>query len=364
MSGDSSESKVTVPESISDAEQSETHREGCSGSESCGRLLSCRARWWRTARWVLLVLLLGSLGVNWGQYQMWQATRGGGPHEVHHSGDDESAAKFALVPIRGVIMPPLTGRVLAMIDKVEEDESVRGMVLAIDSPGGLVADSHQIYHRLEKYRAATGNPVTVTMARMATSGGLYVAMGSGSAGRIFAEPTTWTGSIGVIIPRYDVSSLADRFGVVVDPLKTGPLKDSLNPFRKLSDQDRAVWKGILDDAFDRFIGVIVDNRPRLDEALVRELATGQIYTAGQALGHGLVDEIGYEDDAIESLKDQLKLESVHVVTYRVRPGWIDLLLDQVESRDPEQQLAKWLETGVPRGMYLSSWGALPPSLLE
>ena len=101
-----------------------------------------------------------------------------------------------------------------------------------------------------------------------------------------------------------------------------------------------------------------------DEALVRELATGQIYTAGQALGHGLVDEIGYEDNAIESLKDQLKLESVHVVTYRVRPGWIDLLLDYVESRDPERQLAKWLEAGVPRGMYLSSWGALPPSLLE
>ena len=64
------------------------------------------------------------------------------------------------------------------------------------------------------------------------------------------------------------------------------------------------------------------------------------------------------------IRDRLKLESVQVVTYRVRPGWIDLLLDYVESRDPEQQLAKWLEAGVPRGMYLSSWGALPPSLLE
>ena len=363
MNGDVSEPKAAVPESTSDAGQSDVSGEECSKSSRCGRL-SCWTGWWPRVRWVLLVLLLGSLGVNWGQYQLWQAARGDGPREVHHSGNVASEAKLALVPITGVIMPPLTGRVIAMIDKVEEDESVRGMVLAIDSPGGLVADSHQIYHRLEKYRAETGNPVTVTMARMATSGGLYVAMGSGSSGRIFAEPTTWTGSIGVIIPRYDVSSLADRFGVAVDPLKTGPLKDSLNPFRKLSDQDRVVWKGILDDAFDRFVGVIVDNRPRLDEALVRELATGQIYTAGQALGHGLVDEIGYEDNAIESLKDQLKLESVHVVTYRVRPGWIDLLLDYVESRDPERQLGKWLEAGVPRGMYLSSWGALPPSLLE
>ena len=102
MSGDSSESKVTVPESISDAEQSETHREGCSESVSRGRLLSCRARWWRKARWVLLVLLLGSLGVNWGQYRLWQATRGGGPREVHHSGDAESSEnKLAVVPITG-----------------------------------------------------------------------------------------------------------------------------------------------------------------------------------------------------------------------------------------------------------------------
>jgi len=362
MNGDVPEPDVAVPES-SDASPSEITREECSKSSRCGRL-PYRIGWWSKFRWVLLVLLLGSLGVNWSQYRLWQAARGDGPREVHHSGDVGSEAKLALVPITGVIMPPLTGRVLAMIDKVQEDKSVQGMVLAIDSPGGLVADSHQIYHRLEKYRAETSNPVTVTMARMATSGGLYVAMGSGSSGRIFAEPTTWTGSIGVIIPRYDVSALADRFGVAVDPLKTGPLKDSLNPFRKLSDQDRVVWKGILDDAFDRFVGVIVDNRPSLDEALVRQLATGQIYTAGQALDHGLVDEIGYEEDAIEFLKEQLNLESVQVVTYRVRPGWIDLLLDQVESRDPERQLSKWLEAGVPRGMYLSSWGALPPSPLE
>ena len=327
-------------------------------SSSCWRLFC------RVVLVGVLVALPVSVGVNWGQYRLWQATQGGGPREVHHSGQEGAEAKLAVVPIQGVIMPPLTGRVLAMIDMVEEDESVQGLVLAIDSPGGLVADSHQIYHRLEQYRAETGNPVTVTMSRMATSGGLYVAMGSGPTGRVYAEPTTWTGSIGVIIPRYDVSGLADRFGVTSEPLKTGPLKDSLNPFRELSEEDRRVWKGILDDAFDRFIGVIAENRPGLDAARVRELATGQIYTANQALEHGLVDSIGYEEDAIDSLKAALGLEAVQVVTYRVRPGWIDLLLDQFESRDPDRQLARWLETGVPRSMYLSSWGAMPRALLN
>ena len=368
MSGESSEHEAS-PASAESAEKSSGSVSDPAGRPqvSSGLGGSCPgwfSRCWRVMRWAVAVLLLVSLGVNWGQYRLWQATRGGGPREVHHSGAADAEHKLAVVPITGVIMPPLTDRVISMIDLVEEDRSVRGLVLAIDSPGGLIADSHQIYHRLEQYRSETGNPVTVTMSRMATSGGLYVAMGSGPTGRVFAEPTTWTGSIGVIIPRYDVSALADRFGVTVDPLKTGPLKDSLNPFRKLSDQDRAVWKGILDDAFGRFIGVIAENRPRLSEDRVRELATGQIYTAGQALEHGLVDEIGYQEDAIESLKASLKLERVQVVTYRVRPGWIDLVLDQIESRDPERQLAKWLESGVPRGMYLSSWGALPPSPLK
>jgi len=368
MSGESSDHEASpasaeaVEASSGAAADSQDRSDASSGlGGTCsGRCSRC----WRVIRWAVAVLLLVSLGVNWGQYRLWQATSGGGPREVHHSGDADAQHKLAVVPITGVIMPPLTGRVISMIDLVEQDESVRGLVLAIDSPGGLVADSHQIYHRLEQYRSETGNPVTVTMSRMATSGGLYVAMGSGPTGRVFAEPTTWTGSIGVIIPRYDVSGLSERYGVSADPLKTGPLKDSLNPFRKLSDQDRAVWKEILDDAFGRFIGVIAENRPRLNEARVRELATGQIYTASQALEHGLVDEIGYEEDAIESLKADLKLERVEVVTYRVRPGWIDLVLDQIESRDPEQQLAKWLETGVPRGMYISSWGAMPPTPLR
>ncbi len=360
MTDGSSEHEATTSEAVSDSGRAVPVPEHRSDSPA-GRRRCCG---WRVAWWVVGVLLLLSLGVNWGQYRLWKATRGGGTREVHHAGDVDAEAKLAVVPITGVIMPPLTDRVISMIDMVQKDESVRGLVLAIDSPGGLVADSHQIYHRLEKYRSETGNPVTVTMSRIATSGGLYVAMGSGPSGRVFAEPTTWTGSIGVIIPRYDVSVLSDRFGVSVDPLKTGPLKDSLNPFRQLSEQDRTVWKGILDDAFNRFIGVIAENRPRLNEARVRELATGQIYTARQALDHGLVDEIGYEEDAIDSLKAELKLERVRVVTYHARPGWIDLLLDQVESQDPQRQLAKWLETGVPRGMYLSSWGAWPPAPLK
>ncbi len=335
-----------------------------SGSEDSATDPTRRSNCWGWVRGLVVVVLVGSLLANWGQYQLWQLLGGDETQEVFHSGEEDAAAKLAILPISGVISPPLTGRVISIVDRIEEDESIRGLLLAIDSPGGLVADSHQIYHRLEKYRSKTGNPVWVSMSRMATSGGLYVAMGGGPQSRVFAEPTTWTGSIGVIIPRYDVSEFSERFGVTVDPLKTGPLKDSLNPFRKLSDQDRIVWRAILDDAFDRFVGVVATNRPRLDEAGVRRLATGQIYTALQALENGLVDELGYEEDAIEALRSQLKLTRARVVTFRFRSSWIDLLLGQARTREPGQLFREWLESGVPRAMYLSSWGTLPPTGLD
>lgn len=322
-------------------------------------------RWWRRCRRTVPVLLVLSVLVNVALYYLWDAASAGkGPLEEFHSGERSSESTLVVIPIKGVIMPPLTGRVLSMIDRAEQDDSVQGVVLLIDSPGGLVSDSHQIYHRLEQYRQDSGNPIYVAMSRMATSGGLYVAMGAGPQAKVFAEPTTWTGSIGVIIPRYDVSDLSARFGVSVDPLKTGPLKDSLNPFRELSENERAVWSVILDDAFQRFIGVIADNRDGLDRRRVTELATGQIYTASQAQEQGLVDEIGYEEDAIESLKQQLGLSTVRVVIYRFEQGWLELLTSAIEVREPRHQLQAFLDAGVPRALYLCSWGGLPPGPLE
>ncbi|HIE99186.1 MAG TPA: S49 family peptidase, partial [Fuerstia sp.] len=119
--------------------------------------------------------------------------------QSHHSGDATASAKLVVINFSGTIMPPFTGRWLAQIEHAQKDDDVQGVLLAIDSPGGLVADSHQLYHELQKL--AQKKPIYVAMKRMAASGGYYLAMGIGTEGRIFAEPTTWTGSIGVIIPR-------------------------------------------------------------------------------------------------------------------------------------------------------------------
>jgi protease-4 len=281
--------------------------------------------------------------------------------EKFYSGDKAASDKIAVITVKGVIMPPYTARNLEAIKQAAKDPAVKGILLVVDSPGGLVADSHQIYHRLKELASpkdpAQKKPVYVAMQRMAASGGYYIAMGGGEECKIYAEPTTWTGSIGVIIPRYDVSKLAEKWDVKVEPLTTGPFKDALSPFRELTDAEKAVWKGILDDAFGRFVSVIADNRPNLDAEAVKKLATGQVYTADQAVANGLVDKIGYVEDALADLQAHLGLSSVRVVSYENEPTLIEILT--AGSKASEQERNAWqamLESSVPHAMYLCSWG--------
>ena len=321
-----------------------------------------RVRKWRRRFWCAVLLLVISLIANlvfWSDYDSYYAGAEP-PAEKFYDGDRDAEAKIARIEVVGTISPPFTARILSALERAEEDDDVKGVLLVVDSPGGLVADSHQIYHRLEEVRAK--KPVFVTMKRLAASGGLYVAMGAGQQGLIYAEPTTWTGSIGVIIPRYDVSGLAEKIGVESDSLKTGELKDSLNPFRPLSEQDEVVWKAILADSFDRFIDVIASNRKALTNEKVRELATGQIYTASQALGAGLVDKIGFEEDALAALQTKLNLKQARVIEYEFPVGLFDLLMPAAEAIDPQMQADAALDRAVPKAMYHCGGHGLPAGL--
>lgn len=270
------------------------------------------------------------------------------------SGDRTAADRIVKIEASGTIMPPFTERIIEMVEQARDDDNVKGVVLVIDSPGGLVADSHQIYHRLKELSAK--KPVYVAMKRIAASGGVYIAMGAGESGKIFAEPTTWTGSIGVIIPRYDLSGLAEKFGVKSDSLMTGPFKDSLNMLKPMSEADRELWGEIMDDSFDRFVKIVAEGRKGLDEDTVRtKLATGQVFTASQALDNGLIDGIAFDDDVVDKLQEDLGLSNVRVVKYTFTPTLLDILLGNVQSRDPEVLWRKSLESTVPRAMYYCSW---------
>lgn len=313
----------------------------------------------RFRTWLLLLVLMISVAFNFvlfSSYHMYLGT-GTGVVERHYSGDLTATDKIAVIQVVGEIMPPFTGRALKAIEKAEEDENVKGVVLLVDSPGGLVADSHEIYHELRKLNHDKHKPIFVSMRRLAASGGYYISMGAGPDGTIFAEPTTWTGSIGVLIPHYDLSGLAEKLGVKEDSLKTGPYKDTLSLFRGVSAADEKLWRPILDETLQRFIDVIVECRKGLDAKQVRELATGQIFTAEQAKQKKLIDQIGYLDDAIEALKGKLKLTSVRVVKYEAPPSLFESLTSSTKAANPESQLKSLLDAALPRAYYIFT--ALP-----
>lgn len=307
--------------------------------------------------WLLMVGLGLSLMFNLMQLVAFSDYAGGtsAPYEKFHSGELTSSNKIARIEVGVTIMPPYTDRLIESIEKATKDDSVKGVLLVIDSPGGLVSDSHKIYHRLKLL--SDKKPVYVAFQGIAASGGYYVAMGAGPKGKIYAEPTTWTGSIGVIIPHYNVSELADKVGVSSDSLKTGPFKDALNPLKEMTPDEKAVWEEILKDAFDRFVQVIDTGRDNLDDAAIRKLATGQVYTAPQALANGLVDVIGYEEEALAALQQNLGLTNARVIEYQHPQSLSDVLLGgAAQSRasyaDP---LTAILDASVPRAMYLFGW---------
>lgn len=277
------------------------------------------------------------------------------PQEHFHSGEASAAEKIVVLTMSGTIMPPYTERLIEQIKAAEKADAVKGVLLVVDSPGGFVADSHEIYHRLKLL--SDKKPVYVQMKRMAASGGYYIAMGAGPKGRIYAEPTTWTGSIGVIIPRYDLSKLSEKFGIGSDPLKTGEFKDALSPFRPLTDNERKVWENILGQAFDQFRDVIDSNRETMDAEQVKAVATGEIFTAKDALEKGLIDQIAYEEEALSALQKQLGLKAVRVVTYSHPTTLVDALLGSAQAKAPDP-LKAMLEASVPRALYYCSW--LPP----
>lgn len=339
---------------------------GRTGSETPQPVVIQAAPARRGSGWIIRLLLIGLiLSIVWNfvlytSYEQYFAASAG-PREKFHSGDRLSGDKIALLEMRGTIMPPFTERLRKAIERASEDDGVKGAVLVVDSPGGLVADSHQIYHDLVKLREK--KPVYVAMQRLAASGGYYIAMGAGPEGKIFAEPTTWTGSIGVIIPRFDLTGLAQQVGVESDSLKTGELKDALNPFREMTEQEREVWTTIMNDSFERFLHVIDENRTPLDAEKTRALATGQIYTAEQARRNGLVDEIGFEEEAIEALKKKLDLSDARIVRYEFPMTVLDLVTGSLKAQQPENHWQALLEAAVPRAMYYCSWAPIVPGRL-
>jgi len=204
------------------------------------------------------------------------------------------------------------------LDKAQADPNVKAVVLRVNSPGGGVTASDIMYRRLTRFRGEKGVPVVAVLEDVAASGGYYVACG---ADKIIAHPTSVTGSIGTLVQTFSLSGTMQMLHIDAKAVTSGPRKDMASPFKPLDPEDLAILQGMVDQYYQRFLDVVVKSRTSLDADKIRALADGRVYTGLQAKDNGLVDGIGYVDDAVLLAKQAAKSPRVKVVMYHRPLGY-------------------------------------------
>lgn len=230
---------------------------------------------------------------------------GGAGEELILQGTD-TENRIVVLPIKGVIMTD-TLQEDSIVDRLEtimEDPSIQGMILEVDSPGGTVYESARIWEKIIELQAETDIPIYTSMGTVAASGGYYVAA---PTDKIFAADETITGSIGVIADYVNIAGLEEKLGIKHEVIKSGEYKDIGSPSREMTEEERAINQAQVDEFFEKFVSVVAEGRG-MSEDQVYKIADGQIYTGKQALANGLIDEIGYFDDALAMLIADLELE--------------------------------------------------------
>ena len=241
--------------------------------------------------------------------------------------EGRGAAKIVLMDVSGLLSDegttpilslgtppprvPMLARIREELKKAGDDREVRALIVRINSPGGTVTASDIVFRELEMFKRRTRVPVVAVMMDVAASGGYYVAL---AADTIVAHPTTVTGSIGTIMISLNAEGLMQKLGVATTAIKSAEHKDMGSPFRALTPEERAIFQSVIDDLQRQFLAKVVARR-KLSPEVARKLADGRVYTADQALAHGLVDRIGYMADAVEIARKAADLEEARVVVY-------------------------------------------------
>jgi protease-4 len=317
----------------------------------------------RYGKWLALGLVLAIIALVslYGRYQSYFSPAGA-PQEKYHSLARYAPKKIAIINVSGTIWDVEDGFVKKQIDRVAEDQDVVAVVLRIDSPGGTITGSDYLYHHLRELVTKRELPVVVSMGSICASGGYYLAMAVGDQqDAIFAEPTTWTGSIGVIIPHFDISTGLISLGIRDDSIVSGPYKELGSPTKRLTDAERTILQSLVDESFTDFKNVIISGRPKFkdDPAALDAAATGQVFTAKQALERGLVDKIGFIEDAIAravELSGQ-SADNVRCVKYERSPTLVGELLgaEATARARGDVDLARLIDLTAPRAYYLWTW---------
>lgn len=284
----------------------------------------------------------------------------------------EGAPRVLLLEVNGAIMDEvqssgmfgpkirLVERVRRELDEAAKDEAVKAVVLAVDSPGGSVTASDQIWKAIVDFKAKSKKPVVVHMGALCASGGYYI---SAPADWIVCEPTTITGSIGVIMSTFNMSGLMQKLDVKPVTIKAGANKDLLNTFEPVKPEHIEILQKMIDEAYDLFVKRVSDGRgAKLKVENVKSLCDGSVFSAQAAQKVGLVDEVGYLSETFAKAKELAKTgEQATLFRYTRAPNFFDALSGEVESGAPafaragspfEVTLEGILSLETPRLMYL------------
>lgn len=248
--------------------------------------------------------------------------------------DAATESRIALLHINGIITEELSGGATAIgadyeyvklqVERILNNQNVKAVVVRVNSPGGGASASDMMLNQLKRLRDERRLPVVVHMGSLAASGGYYVAM---AGDHIMAQPTTLTGSIGVIAQFFSVENLlGEKLGVNSYIIESGQRKSMGSPLRNMTDEEQQyMHETIVMPMYERFIAVIAEGRPDLPEAELREVADGRVLNAQQALDAGLVDEIGFQEDAVRLAMRLAHIERAKLVQYERQVGLFDVL---------------------------------------
>jgi len=229
----------------------------------------------------------------------------------------------------------MVARVRQELQQAADDDRVKALVLRINSPGGTVTASDVLHHEVRAFAAHRRTPVIAQLMDLGTSGAYYVAL---AADEIVAHPTTVTGSIGVVLFGINLEGLLDKIGVRNQTLKAGTHKDIGSPLRKMSPDEERILQTILNDMRDRFVQLVRERRPHASGAPLAAATDGRVITAGQALEAGLIDRIGYLEDALAMARARAGIERARVIMYRRPSEFAETIYSRATTAPPQVNL--------------------------
>ena len=274
------------------------------------------------------------------------------------------ADKILIIPVKGVITaqssrtlfqetPSIVDSVKQQLEQARDDDNIKAVILEINSPGGGITASDIIYKEILEFKEKTNKKIIVSMQDVAASGAYYISV---AADKIISHPTTVTGSIGVIMPLLNIANLAEKYGIEDTSVKSGDMKNIGSPLKKMSNEEKKVLHDIVDEMYTRFLNIIADGRKMKIED-VRSLADGRIYTGKQALENGLIDQLGYMDDAIALAKEVSGLKEAKIIKYKKMFNLAEIFAGSMGNLFGDRTIkiginASATDNNFPRFMYL------------